>query len=130
MTPSLPSLPGQPPAGDSHGRQDGSAVLVMTTAPDALLAKRLAHELVEERLAACAHVGAPVTAMYMWQGNLEGGEEVPVTFKTSPEAAQQLMERIRLLHPYQIPELLVMPVLGGDPAYLAWIREQTGAPPV
>lgn len=124
------SLDSRPTAANAPWRQDGSVVLVMTTAPDILLAKRLAHELVEEHLAACAHVGAPVTAMYMWQGNLEGGEEVPVTFKTSSEAAQQLMERIRLLHPYQVPELLVMPVLGGDPAYLAWVREQTGAPAV
>lgn len=110
--------------------QPEAAVIVLTTAPDALLAKRLAHELVEEHLAACAHVGAAVVAMYMWQGKLEGGDEVPITFKTSVRRAQALMDRIRQMHPYQVPEILVLPVMGGDSDYLAWVQEQTSVPAV
>lgn len=106
-------------------KNPAAVVMVMTTAPDTLLAKRLAHELVEERLAACAHVGSTITAMYMWQGTLEGGEEVPVSFKTSVTTVPALLKRIREMHPYQVPELLVLPVLGGDAAYLAWVQEQT-----
>ncbi len=107
-----------------------AAVLVLTTAPGGLLAKRLAHERGEERVAAWAQVGATITAMYMWQGNLEGGDEVPISFKTSPVCADRLIQRIREMHPYQVPEVLVLPVVGGDPAYLAWLQEQTGAAPV
>lgn len=122
------SSPG--PSGDHQWRRPDSAVLVITTAPDTLLAKRMAHETVEDHLAACAHVGAPVVAMYMWQGNLEGGEEIPVTFKTTPTRVQALIDRLKQLHPYQVPELLVLPVLGGSSDYLAWIAEQTGISPV
>lgn len=114
------------PLGQPEWYKPDSAVLVLTTAPDTLLAKRMAHETVEEHLAACAHVGGPVVAMYMWQGNLEGGDEIPVTFKTAPSRVNALIERIKQLHPYQIPELLVLPVLGGSPDYLGWITEQTG----
>lgn len=116
-----------PTQAESAWKNAAAVVMVMTTAPDTLLAKRLAHELVEEHLAACAHVGSTITAMYMWQGKLEGGEEVPVSFKTSVAAVPALLKRIREMHPYQVPELLVVPVLGGDAAYLAWVQEQTAS---
>jgi len=100
-------------------------VILLSNAPDMLLAKRIAHMLVEEGLAACVNLGAPGLSMYMWQGELEGTEEVPLVIKTTQARANAVIERIRELHPYDVPEVLVLPVLGGYGPYLNWVREQT-----
>lgn len=100
------------------------AVVILSNAPDMLLAKRIAHVLVEEQLAACVNLGAPGLSMYMWQGELEGTEEVPITIKTTGARAQAVMERLMALHPYEVPEVLVLPVLGGSNSYLEWLRAQ------
>lgn len=102
-----------------------TAVVVLSSVPDTLLAKRLAHVLVEERLAACVHAGAPGVSMYLWQGNLEGGDEVPLTIKTAASRVDALLQRLAELHPYEVPECLVVPVAGGLPAYIDWVIEQT-----
>jgi len=109
-------------------RQAGAptdAVVVLTTVPDALLGKRIAHCLVEESLVACAHVGAAVTAMYLWEGKLEGGDEFPLTLKTTADAVPALHARLCELHPYQVPEFLVLPVDAGSSAYLDWTAQAT-----
>lgn len=102
-------------------------VVVLSNAPDQLLAKRIAHMLVEEGLAACVNLGAPVLSMYMWQGTLEGAEEIPLVIKTTNSALPALTERLTELHPYEVPEILVMAVTGGAKPYLDWVREQTSA---
>ncbi len=105
-------------------------ILVLSNAPDLLVAKRIAHMLVEERLAACVNIGAPVLSMYAWQGRLEGGEEIPLWIKSTTARQEALIERLRTLHPYEVPEVLVVPVMGGLPAYLDWVRAETSAPPL
>lgn len=107
---------------------DGQAdevVVVLSNAPDMLLAKRIAHMLVEEYLAACVNLGAPCLSMYMWQGELEGAEEVPLLIKTTRGRLPALTARLRELHPYEVPELIVLPVAGGLNTYMEWVREQT-----
>lgn len=104
-------------------------VVMLTTVPDTLLAKRLAHILVEERLAACVHAGAPGVSMYLWQGELDGGDEVPLTIKTAASRVQALMQRLVELHPYDVPECLVIPVLGGSQPYIDWVMAQTTPTP-
>ena len=99
-------------------------VLVYSNAPDLLLAKRIAHMLVEERLAACVNLGAPGLSMYMWQGELEGTEEIPLCMKTVKARLPALRARLFELHPYEIPEFLIVPVSEGLDSYLAWVREQ------
>ncbi|NYT75961.1 divalent-cation tolerance protein CutA [Alcaligenaceae bacterium] len=99
-------------------------VIVLSNAPDALLAKRIAHVLVEEHLAACVNLGEAGLSMYMWQGTLEGAEEIPMVMKTTSERAPALMERLRQLHPYEVPEMLILPVAGGSREYVEWVREQ------
>lgn len=99
-------------------------VIVLSNAPDALLAKRIAHVLVEEHLAACVNLGEAGLSMYMWQDTLEGTEEIPIVMKTTSERAPALMERLRQLHPYEVPELLILPVIGGSREYVEWVREQ------
>lgn len=102
-------------------------VLVLSNAPDEALAKRIAHLVIEEGLAACVNLGRPALSMYMWQGTLESAEEVPLTFKTTGAKVMALMERIKSLHPYEVPEILVLPVVAGLDSYIDWIKEQTSA---
>ncbi|CAM5192226.1 Periplasmic divalent cation tolerance protein OS=Castellaniella defragrans OX=75697 GN=HNR28_002059 PE=3 SV=1 [Castellaniella defragrans] len=106
-------------------RDPTDTVVVLTTAPDALLAKRIAHHLVEESLVACAHVGAAVSAMYLWQGKLEGGDEYPLTLKTTADALPGLYARLCSLHPDEVPEFLVLGVAAGSQAYLDWVTQAT-----
>lgn len=104
-------------------RQD--MVVMLSTAPDLLLAKRIAHILIEEYLAACVNVGAPVLSMYMWQDTLEGTQEIPLTIKTSGDRAQAVAERLAQLHPYDVPEIVVVPALGAAMNYAQWVHAQT-----
>ena len=109
-------------------RQAGTptdTVVVLTTAPDELLAKRIAHLLVEESLAACAQVGPAIVSMYLWQGELEGTDEVQLAFKTTADALPALHARLRELHPYEIPESLVLGVPAGSRDYLDWVAQAT-----
>ncbi len=101
------------------------ALIIQTTAPDLLFAKRLAHILVEEHLAACVHIAHPGLSLYMWQDNLEGSEELSLTIKTSTSMAQACMDKIRELHPYDLPEIICLPIIGGHADYLNWINKQT-----
>lgn len=102
-------------------------VLVLSNAPDEALAKRIAHLAIEEGLAACVNLGRPTLSMYMWQGTLESAEEVQLTFKTTGAKVMALMERIKSLHPYEVPEILVLPVVAGLDSYINWVKEQTSA---
>jgi len=70
------------------------------------------------------NLGAPCLSMYMWEGRLEGAEEVPMVIKTTRGQVPALIERLRQLHPYEVPELLVLPVLGGLQSYMEWVRAQ------
>ena len=104
-------------------------VVMLSTAPDNLLAKRIAHVLVEEGLAACVNLGAESLSMYMWQGVLEGATEVALTIKTRASRAQEVADRLGQLHPYDVPEILVLGPLGGSKAYVQWLYDQTNATP-
>lgn len=115
-------------AGNAVRRQTGAptdTVLVCSAVPGALLAKRIAHCLVEESLVACAQVGAAVSAMYLWQGKLEGGDEYPLSLKTTAQNVPALYARLCELHPYEVPEFLVFAVPAGSSAYLDWVGEST-----
>ena len=111
------------------GVQADDAVVMLSTAPDSLLAKRIAHVLVEEGLAACVNLGAESLSMYMWQGVLEGETEVALTIKTRVSRAQEVADRLGQLHPYDVPEILVLGPLGGSQAYLQWLADQTAGTP-
>lgn|SRR5690606_17780305 len=103
-------------------------ILVVSNAPDMQLAKRIAHVLLEEGLAACVNLGAPMLSMYRWQGKIEGDEEVPLMIKSTTQQQQALIDAIVRLHPYEVPEILIVPVANGLPAYLDWVRAETGKP--
>ena len=105
--------------------QPSEIVLVMTSASDLLLAKRIAHLVIEEGLAACIHIGSPVLSVYSWKGDVEGAEEIPLQIKTTWSCQEALVARIKALHPYEVPEIIVLPVIGGYGPYLEWVRETT-----
>jgi periplasmic divalent cation tolerance protein len=100
-----------------------------TTLPDRALAERLAAELVGARLAACAQVVGPVASTYRWNEGIETAAEWYCHLKTTVERLPALQERIQALHPYEVPEIIAVPITGGSRAYLDWIRESVNGSP-
>ena len=96
---------------------------VTTTLPDREVAQNLARRLVEERLAACAQVEGPVASVYRWKGAVESATEWYCHAKTTTARLPALRARLRALHPYELPEMVAVPIVDGDPSYLAWIEE-------
>jgi periplasmic divalent cation tolerance protein len=95
---------------------------VTTTFPDETAARQVAGTLVGERLAACAQVAGPIESTYRWNGRIETATEWYVHFKTTAARAPTLRARLREIHPYDTPEIIVVPIADGDPAYLRWIE--------
>ena len=99
---------------------------VTTTLPDRVSAEKLAATMVTERLAACAQVSGPISSTYRWQDQIERSEEWYCHLKTTDQRLPALQQRIRELHPYEVPELIAVPISGGDQKYLDWIRTEVG----
>jgi periplasmic divalent cation tolerance protein len=100
-------------------------ILIITHLPDKERAMALAHRLIEERLAACVNVMADCTSVYHWQGKNETASEVPVLNKTLAQHYARLEQLIMSMHPYELPEIIAVPVTNGLPAYLKWIADET-----
>ena len=103
-----------------------SVLLVLCTCPPEA-AERLASALVEEQLAACVNVLPGIQSVYRWQGALERSAETLLLAKTTAERYPALETRLRELHPYDLPEIIALPVERGLPGYLAWVSEQSVA---
>jgi len=103
-----------------------AAILVLTQMPDGASARALARALVEERLAACVSVGAPADSLYHWRGQIETAQEVPVAIKTRLGRYAAVEAAIVARHPYELPEILAVPVQHGLLRYLRWIDAETG----
>ncbi len=100
-------------------------VIVLTTLPGDMDGTAFARAIVEERLAACVNRLAPMESVYRWEGAIEQESERQVILKTSKDRVVALWERVRELHPYDVPEFVVLPVVDGNDAYLRWIAEAT-----
>ena len=96
-------------------------VLVLTTVPDDPSAEALARTLVEEQLAACVNVLPPMVSIYRWKGEVERGAERQLVIKTTRGLAPALGKRLKELHAYELPELMVLSVDGGSNDYLDWV---------
>jgi periplasmic divalent cation tolerance protein len=103
-------------------------ILVISNLPDQERAQTLAAELVEQGLAACVNVMAPCVSVYRWQGKVETAPEVTIFIKTTRERYAALEAAIRTAHPYELPEIIAVPVTAGLPAYLAWVANETALP--
>jgi periplasmic divalent cation tolerance protein len=109
------------------GAADPGVRVLLATAPDADVAARIARTLVEERLAACVNLVPQVRSIYRWQGRVEDESEVLLVIKTRADRVDALAARLRALHPYELPELLVLPVESGLAPYLEWVRAEASA---
>jgi periplasmic divalent cation tolerance protein len=113
-------------AGRDAAAGAGAVVVVLVTHPDEAGARALVTALVEERLAACGNIVPGVESIYRWQGALEQARECLVILKTTAAEVGRLIERIPALHPYEVPEILALPVAAGHAGYLAWVAGNAG----
>ena len=100
-------------------------VIVLTTLPADADGAAFARSLVEERLAACVNLSAPMDSIYRWEGTIEMETERQLVIKTSRDRVVSLWDRVREMHPYDMPEFLVIPIIDGNDAYLRWVAEST-----
>lgn len=85
----------------------------------------LARVLLDDRLAACVNIGAPVESIYHWRARIETAEEIPVVIKTQSALYSDVESAIRKVHPYDTPEIIAIPVLDGNSRYLEWLASET-----
>jgi periplasmic divalent cation tolerance protein len=103
------------------------AVFVYTTYPSLVEAERAGRNIVERRLAACVNILPGMISHYWWEGKIERSEEVVMIFKTRAALAEAVRLAVKETHSYATPAIIVLPVEGGDPAYLGWIVAETAA---
>ena len=102
-----------------------STLLVLTNLPDRATAEKLADTLIAQQVAACVNILAPCRSVYRWQGAVQHDEEHPVLIKTTQERYPALEAAIRAAHPYELPEIIAVPIERGLPAYLEWVAAET-----
>jgi periplasmic divalent cation tolerance protein len=98
-------------------------LLALSTFPDVEIARRISNDLVAGKLAACANILPPVESIYRWKGKIETAAEVLVLFKTSQDRQAQFQEKLKSLHPYEVPEIVFTNIDDGLPEYLLWVAE-------
>jgi periplasmic divalent cation tolerance protein len=99
--------------------------ILFVTCPDAKVAEAIARDLVERRLAACGNITGPVTSVYRWKGKVVREPEVLLLVKTRRSLVAACTRAIRAKHPYELPEIVAVPIVGGLPAYLRWVAGET-----
>src|SRR5437879_4503768 len=98
-----------------------SILLALSTFPDRETAQRISTQLVTEKFAACANILPEAESIYRWKGKLETATEMLVLFKVSEDRQSTFQEKLSALHPYEVPEIVFLPVAGGLPEYLRWV---------
>ncbi|PYK33506.1 MAG: divalent-cation tolerance protein CutA [Verrucomicrobia bacterium] len=101
-------------------------LLALSTFPDAEIARRISNQLVSERFAACANILPSVESIYRWNEKIESGNETFAFFKVSEDRQSAFQEKLRSLHPYDVPEIIFVPVASGLQEYLQWVSENCG----
>jgi len=102
-------------------------LLVFTNLPDRAAAERLADALIEKRVAACVNILAACRSVYRWKGAVQHDEEHPMLIKTSADRYAELEAAIRAGHPYELPEIIAVPIEQGLAPYLDWVEAETAA---
>src|SRR5437762_14115034 len=101
-------------------------LLALSTFPDTEIARRISNQLVSERFAACANILPSVESIYRWKDKVESGNETLVFFKLSEDRQLAFQDKLRSLHPYEVPEIIFVPVANGLPEYIAWVVDSCG----
>lgn len=104
-------------------------IIVLCNVPEQSLAQQMAEALVTEQLAACVNILAPCQSVYRWQGKVETACEVPMLIKSSEALYPRLQARLLELHPYEVPEIVALPLQNGLPAYLTWVAGEVLSSP-
>jgi periplasmic divalent cation tolerance protein len=98
-------------------------LLALSTFPDQETAREISNELVTKKLAACANILPGVESIYRWKEKIESGNETLVLFKLSEDRQSAFQEKLRSVHPYEVPEIIFVPISSGLPEYLRWVTE-------
>jgi periplasmic divalent cation tolerance protein len=98
-------------------------LLALSTFPDAEIARRISNQLVSERFTACANILPSVESIYRWKDKIESGNETLVLFKLSEDRQSAFQDKLRSLHPYDVPEIIFVSIAGGLTDYLQWVSE-------
>ena len=96
-------------------------VIVMVTTSSKQEAEKIARRLLDERLIACANIIGPVSSLFHWSGKMETTEEYLIIMKSRKDLFEKLAETVKALHSYEVPEILVLPIVAGSKAYLKWL---------
>jgi periplasmic divalent cation tolerance protein len=96
-------------------------IIVIVTAPSKQEAEKIAQHLLDKRLIACANIIGPVSSVFRWSGKIEHAEEYLMLLKSRKDLFEKLSETVKALHNYEVPEILVLPVVGGSEVYLSWL---------
>jgi len=104
-----------------------NGLIVLTNLPDRASAEKLAALLIERRLAACVNLLAPCDSVYRWHGEIQREQEHPLLIKTARDRYAELEASIRANHPYELPEIIAVPIIHGLSAYLQWVESETRA---
>jgi len=123
--PEVRSVPVDP--GADRGSDRGLATLIYATFPDLAVAEAAGARLLDQRLAACINILAPTIAIYRWEGRVQRDNEVVMIAKTRQVLADAAVAAVRVGHPYANPAVLVLPVTGGSPEFLAWIAAEAAS---
>ena len=105
---------------------DSPLLVVYCTCPDQATAEHIAETVIDERLAACVNLVPGLTSIYRWQGQIQRDTEMLLIMKTGNMAYPRLETRLRELHPYEVPEIIALPIQSGSAAYLNWIADNIG----
>jgi periplasmic divalent cation tolerance protein len=103
-----------------------AVLLALSTFPEREMAQRISNQLVTEKLAACANIFPAIESIYRWKDKIETGNETLVFFKLSEDRQSAFQEKLRSLHPYEVPEITFVPVSNGLPEYLSWVADSCG----
>ncbi|NOX38136.1 MAG: divalent-cation tolerance protein CutA [Calditrichaeota bacterium] len=101
-------------------------ITVLCTVPSQESARQIAHTLINEKLAACCNIVPGLTSVYFWKGEVCEDAELLLIIKTTAAAFESLRERIRAIHPYEVPEIIALPIIKGHQDYLNWVEENVG----
>ncbi|MEM3578812.1 MAG: divalent-cation tolerance protein CutA [Candidatus Bathyarchaeia archaeon] len=107
-------------------KQNATYIIVLTTTSSMEEAEKIAQTLLEERLIACANIFGPLYSLFWWQGKIDKAQEHLVLMKTRKDLFAKVSERVKALHSYQIPEIIVLPITEGSKDYLKWLDESLG----
>lgn len=99
--------------------------VVLVTVPDAKVGEKIARGLVEEKLAACVNRAPQLTSIYSWQGKIESASEELLIVKTRRSCLNTLTEKVKSWHPYEVPEIIALPIIAGSQDYLDWLAQET-----